>query len=63
MIERSQEAKLFAIMFVLLMYVQAVGLKVEANFADKRNYKLEDEIIDTQFHFGYDLSVTKRYPC
>ncbi|NIP29687.1 MAG: peptidoglycan DD-metalloendopeptidase family protein [Candidatus Dadabacteria bacterium] len=36
--------------------------KVEANFADKRNYVLNGEVIDQQYHFGYDLSVTKKYP-
>ena len=43
-------------------FLQLSNSKVEANFADKRSYKVNDEIIDEQYHLGYDLSVTKRYP-
>ena len=43
-------------------FLQLSNSKVEANFADKRSYKVNDEIIDNQYHLGYDLSVTKRYP-
>jgi hypothetical protein len=35
---------------------------VEANFADQRTYVYNNEPIDTAYHLGYDLSVTKRYP-
>lgn len=43
-------------------FTQLSNSKVIAKFADKRTYKVENEIIDTQYHLGYDLSVTKRYP-
>jgi len=36
--------------------------KVEANFADERTYLFNNEPIDKQYHLGYDLAVTKRYP-
>lgn len=36
--------------------------QVEANFADERTYVFNDEPIDKQYHLGYDLAVTKRYP-
>ncbi len=36
--------------------------KVEANFADHRTYLYNNEQIDTAYHLGYDLSVTKHYP-
>jgi murein DD-endopeptidase MepM/ murein hydrolase activator NlpD len=35
---------------------------VEANFADHRTYLYNKEPIDTAYHLGYDLSVTKQYP-
>ncbi len=35
---------------------------MEANFADRRTYILDEEPIDQQYHLGYDLAVTKRYP-
>ena len=41
---------------------QLSNSKVEANFADKRTYIISDEDIDQQYHLGYDLSVTKKYP-
>ncbi len=41
---------------------QLSNSKVEANFADERTYMLNDEPIDQQYHLGYDLAVTKRYP-
>jgi murein DD-endopeptidase MepM/ murein hydrolase activator NlpD len=41
---------------------QLSNSKVEANFADERTYILNEEPIDQQFHLGYDLAVTKRYP-
>jgi len=43
-------------------FLQLSNSKVEANFADHRSYKVDDEIIDEQYHLGYDLSVTKKYP-
>jgi len=43
-------------------FLQLSNSKVEANFADKRSYEVNDEIIDEQYHLGYDLSVTKKYP-
>ena len=41
---------------------QLSNSKVEANFADARTYTYNGEAIDTAFHLGYDLSVTKNYP-
>ncbi len=41
---------------------QLSNSKVEANFADERTYFLNEEPIDKQYHLGYDLAVTKRYP-
>jgi murein DD-endopeptidase MepM/ murein hydrolase activator NlpD len=41
---------------------QLSNSKVEANFADARSYSYNGEIIDTAYHLGYDLSVTKHYP-
>jgi len=41
---------------------QLSNSKVEANFADARSYRYNDEIIDHAYHLGYDLSVTKHYP-
>jgi len=41
---------------------QLSNSKVEANFADARTYTYHGEPIDTAFHLGYDLSVTKHYP-
>ena len=43
-------------------FVQLSNSKVEANFADHRTYVYNGEPIDTAYHLGYDLSVTKRYP-
>jgi murein DD-endopeptidase MepM/ murein hydrolase activator NlpD len=43
-------------------FVQLSNSKVEANFADHRTYVYNGESIDTAYHLGYDLSVTKRYP-
>jgi murein DD-endopeptidase MepM/ murein hydrolase activator NlpD len=43
-------------------FVQLSNSKVEANFADHRTYVYNGEPIDTSYHLGYDLSVTKRYP-
>ena len=43
-------------------FLQLSNSKVEANFADERTYTYNNEAIDTAYHLGYDLSVTKRYP-
>ena len=43
-------------------FAQLSNSKVEANFADARTYTYNGEPIDTAFHLGYDLSVTKHYP-
>jgi len=43
-------------------FVQLSNSKVEANFADQRTYTYNGEPIDTAYHLGYDLSVTKNYP-
>ena len=43
-------------------FVQLSNSKVEANFADHRTYLYNGEAIDSAYHLGYDLSVTKRYP-
>jgi len=43
-------------------FSQLSNSKVEANFADHRTYVYNSEAIDTAYHLGYDLSVTKQYP-
>jgi murein DD-endopeptidase MepM/ murein hydrolase activator NlpD len=43
-------------------FSQLSNSKVEANFADHRTYLYNNEAIDTAYHLGYDLSVTKQYP-
>jgi murein DD-endopeptidase MepM/ murein hydrolase activator NlpD len=43
-------------------FTQLSNSKVEANFADARTYLYKDEAIDSAYHLGYDLSVTKHYP-
>ncbi len=43
-------------------FAQLSNSKVEANFADLRTYTWNGEPIDTAYHLGYDLSVTKHYP-
>ncbi len=43
-------------------FTQLSNSKVEANFADQRTYTYKGEPIDTAYHVGYDLSVTKNYP-
>jgi murein DD-endopeptidase MepM/ murein hydrolase activator NlpD len=43
-------------------FVQLSNSKVEANFADQRTYTYNGEQVDTAYHLGYDLSVTKHYP-
>ena len=41
---------------------QLTNSKVEANFADARTYVYQNHPIDTAYHLGFDLSVTKKYP-
>jgi len=43
-------------------FSQLSNSKVEANFADARTYMYKEQAIDTAYHLGFDLSVTKRYP-
>jgi murein DD-endopeptidase MepM/ murein hydrolase activator NlpD len=43
-------------------FAQLSNSKVEANFADQRTYTLNGEAVDSAYHLGYDLSVTKNYP-
>lgn len=43
-------------------FVQLSNSKVESNFADRRTYKVQGQVVDQQYHLGYDLSVTKQYP-
>lgn len=43
-------------------FSQLSNSKVEANFADLRTYTYNNEAVDTKYHVGYDLSVTKHYP-
>ncbi len=43
-------------------FSQLSNSKVEANFADLRTYTYNGAVIDTAYHLGYDLSVTKNYP-
>lgn len=43
-------------------FSQLSNSKVEANFADERTYTYNNESIDTAYHLGYDLSVTRNYP-
>ncbi|MFL6571411.1 MAG: M23 family metallopeptidase, partial [Burkholderiales bacterium] len=43
-------------------FAQLSNSKVEANFADQRTYTYNNQPVDTAYHVGYDLSVTKHYP-
>ncbi|MCC6473080.1 MAG: M23 family metallopeptidase [Burkholderiales bacterium] len=43
-------------------FTQLGNSKVEANFADERTYTYDGAPIDTAYHLGFDLSVTRRYP-
>jgi len=43
-------------------FAQLSNSKVEANFADRRSYTYNGEAIDSSYHLGYDLSVTRNYP-
>jgi hypothetical protein len=42
-------------------FAQLSNSKVEANFADERTYTYNNQPVDTAYHVGYDLSVTKHY--
>ncbi len=41
---------------------QLSGSKVQASFADHREYIYKGKVVDTQDHLGFDLAVTKHYP-
>lgn len=43
-------------------FSQLRNSKVGATFADQREYLLDGSVVDNQYHLGYDLSVTKKYP-
>ncbi|PYP88455.1 MAG: M23 family peptidase [Candidatus Angelobacter sp. Gp1-AA117] len=43
-------------------FLQQPNSKVEANFADVRNYIYKGQKIDQQVHLGYDLSITQHVP-
>lgn len=43
-------------------FAQLSNSKVEANFADERTYTHNGAPINTAFHLGYDLSVTRQIP-
>jgi murein DD-endopeptidase MepM/ murein hydrolase activator NlpD len=41
---------------------QQPGSQVGSRFAERRTYKYNDEVIDTQVHLGYDLASVKQAP-
>ena len=43
-------------------FSQLRNSKVGATFADHRKYLMDGDAVDNQYHLGYDLSVTKKYP-
>lgn len=43
-------------------FLQLSNSQVEAAFADHRKYRYGGKIVDTQYHLGFDLAVTKHYP-
>ncbi|MDE0405328.1 MAG: M23 family metallopeptidase [Nitrospira sp.] len=43
-------------------FIQLSNSQVEAVFADHREYRYNGNVVDTQYHLGFDLAVTKRYP-
>ena len=43
-------------------FAQLSNSKVEANFADFRTYTYNGQPVDSAYHLGYDLSVTRNYP-
>ena len=43
-------------------FIQLSNSQVEAAFADHREYRYGGTVVDTQYHLGFDLAVTKHYP-
>ena len=43
-------------------FIQLSNSQVEAVFADHRKYRYGGKVVDTQYHLGFDLAVTKHYP-
>lgn len=43
-------------------FMQFRNTAVQARFADFRTYKYNGEVVDEQYHLGYDLAATKRFP-
>ncbi len=43
-------------------FIQLSNSQVEATFADRREYRYNGTVVDTQYHLGFDLAVTKHYP-
>lgn len=43
-------------------FMQLSNSQVQANFADRRSYIYDSDVIDHAHHLGYDLAVTRRYP-
>jgi len=43
-------------------FLQLSNSQVEAAFADHRKYLYQGKVVDTQYHLGFDLAVTKQYP-
>ncbi len=43
-------------------FIQLSNSQVEAAFADHREYRYGGNVVDTQYHLGFDLAVTKHYP-
>lgn len=43
-------------------FSQLRNSKVGATFADHREYLMDGNVIDNQYHLGYDLSVTRKHP-
>lgn len=43
-------------------FIQLSNSQVEAEFADHREYRYNGNVVDTQYHLGFDLAVTKHYP-
>lgn len=43
-------------------FVQLSNSQVEAAYADHRKYVYHGKVVDTQYHLGFDLAVTKQYP-
>lgn len=43
-------------------FTQLSNSQVEAAFADHRKYLYRGKVVDRQYHLGFDLAATKRYP-